>query len=188
MHFPALYNFLRSETSLACFNPWRDEKSPVLPCYMCKPLWGSTKLWCMKEKPVLVLCWGGVKEYLHSKPIMILLNPTTGWGRKREKWRGLGGRGVCKRARDAATQSDCLATAGSPALSITWFLRSEVIPADEYQAEASRTLERKGVVFTPRVWKVYFRNLFCQHEIVNLSHIGKIMSANFRFFPRNAII
>lgn len=57
-------------------------------------------------------------------------------------------------------------------------LRSEVIPTDEYRAEPRLPHKRKGVVFALWVWKVYFRNLSCQHETVNLSQGKRVMSTN----------
>lgn len=57
-------------------------------------------------------------------------------------------------------------------------LRSEVIPTDEYRAEPRLPHKRKGVVFALWVWKVYFRNLSCQHETVNLSRGKRVMSTN----------
>lgn len=61
-------------------------------------------------------------------------------------------------------------------------LRSEVILTDEYRAESRLPHKRKGVVFTPRVWKVYFRNLSCQHETVNLSQGRRVTSTNIALF------
>lgn len=65
-------------------------------------------------------------------------------------------------------------------------LGSEVIPTDEYRAEPRLPHKRKGVVFTLRVWKVYFRNPSCQHETVNLSQGRRVTSTNITtsfFFP-----
>lgn len=42
--------------------------------------------------------------------------------------------------------------------------------------------KRKGVVFTPLVWKVYFRNPSCQHETVNLSQGRRVTSTNITLF------
>lgn len=61
-------------------------------------------------------------------------------------------------------------------------LRSEVILTDEYRAESRLPHKRKGVVFTPRVWKVYFRNPSCQHETVNLSQGRRVTSTNIALF------
>lgn len=61
-------------------------------------------------------------------------------------------------------------------------LGSEVIPTDEYRAESRLPHKRKGVVFTPWVWKVYFRNLSCQHETVNLSQGRRVTGTNITLF------
>lgn len=61
-------------------------------------------------------------------------------------------------------------------------LGSEVIPTDEYRAESRLPHKRKGVVFTPWVWKVYFRNPSCQHETVNLSQGRRVTSTNITLF------
>lgn len=42
--------------------------------------------------------------------------------------------------------------------------------------------KRKGVVFTPLVWKVYFRNPSCQHKTVNLSQGRRVTSTNITLF------
>lgn len=60
-------------------------------------------------------------------------------------------------------------------------LRSKVIPTDEYRAEPRLPHKRKGVVFTPWIWKVYLVDPSCQQQTVNLSCSTRVTSTNMKF-------
>lgn len=134
-----------------------------------------------------------VLEWLRHIPRLHTAPKTATKGEERRKggrrWEREGER-VSGREREGVTDrlSGCTGISSTQRHMI---LRSEVILTDEYRAESRLPHKRKGVVFTPWVWKVYFRNPSCQHETVNLSQGRRVTSTNitlFFFFFSNGFI